>query len=233
MSDFFREIYQRRADDYDVLVSVEDYRGNILAALQELAVFDGATIVECGAGTGRLTRLLSLIAARVHAFDHAAPMLAVGLQRMQETGMVNWSLAAADNRALPLPADCADVAVEGWSFGHAVGWYPERWQAEVSAMLAEMRRVLRPGGMAILFETLGTGQRRPAPPTPGLAELYAWLEHEQGFSHRWLRTDYQFESVEQAERLTRFFFGDDLADNVAAQQQIVLPECTGLWWRVY
>lgn len=233
MSDFFRDIYNRRAEDYDALVSFEDYRGNILAALQNLDAFSGATVAEFGAGTGRLTRLLSLITGQVHAFDSAPHMLAVGIDRMQQTGMTNWTLSAADNRALPLPAACVDVAVEGWSFGHAVGWYPERWQIEVESMLNEMQRVLRPGGMAVLFETLGTGQRRPTPPTPGLAELYAWLENAQGFHHRWLRTDYQFESVEQAEHLTRFFFGDALADSVIQQQQIIVPECTGLWWRVY
>jgi dihydroorotase len=35
--------------------------------------------------------------------------------------------------------------------------------------------------------------------------------------------------VEQAEQLTRFFFGDDLADKVAEQKLSHLPECAGVW----
>ncbi|GEM_PF-6658666 len=29
----------------------------------------------------------------------------------------------------------------------------------------------------------------------------------------------------------RFFFGDDLADRILRDRLIILPECTGIWWR--
>jgi hypothetical protein len=51
-----------------------------------------------------------------------------------------------------------------------------------------------------------------------------------GFSHKWIRTDYEFESVEQAVELTRFFFGEQLADDVHAQKLTRVPECAGIWW---
>ena len=34
-----------------------------------------------------------------------------------------------------------------------------------------------------------------------------------------------------AEQLTRFFFGDEMADEVVRQNWVVLPECTGVWWK--
>jgi hypothetical protein len=47
----------------------------------------------------------------------------------------------------------------------------------------------------------------------------------------WVRTDYQFHSVEEAESLTRFFFGHQLADQIANDKITLLPECTGIWYR--
>jgi hypothetical protein len=56
------------------------------------------------------------------------------------------------------------------------------------------------------------------------------LEQAHGFSRTWIRTDYRFASLPEAEDLTRFFFGDGLADRVADEALVVLPECTGIWW---
>jgi hypothetical protein len=33
--------------------------------------------------------------------------------------------------------------------------------------------------------------------------------------------------------LTRFFFGDALADRVRRENLVSLPESTGIWWRKY
>jgi ubiquinone/menaquinone biosynthesis C-methylase UbiE len=94
-----------------------------------------------------------------------------------------------------------------------------------------MMRVLKPGGTAIILETMTTGSETPAPPNERLAAYYAWLENEQGFSYKWIRTDYQFASVQEADELTRFFFGDELADRIVREGITILPECTGIWWK--
>ena len=94
-----------------------------------------------------------------------------------------------------------------------------------------MLRLLRPGGTAIMLETLGTGNETPAPPNEGLAQFYAMLEDEYGFARTALRTDYQFESPAEGQALLRFFFGDELADRIVAEQLTILPECTGIWSR--
>ncbi|MCF2938092.1 methyltransferase type 11 [Paenibacillus alkaliterrae] len=92
-----------------------------------------------------------------------------------------------------------------------------------------MMRVLRPGGMIIIFETMGTGYETPNPPE-FLKPYYDELVQEYGFSHKWIRTDYQFDNTLQAEQLTRFFFSDELADRVASRKLVQLPECAGVWW---
>jgi hypothetical protein len=61
-----------------------------------------------------------------------------------------------------------------------------------------------------------------------LAVYYTLLE-DMGFSSTWIRTDYQFKSVQEAAELTGFFFGEELADRVAREKLVILPECTGIW----
>jgi len=233
MDEHFQVIYTSKAAQYDALVSAEDYQGNILPALTEIRPLNDLEVVELGAGTGRLTRLLAPHVESIRAYDLARHMLEQAYTTLQVCGSQNWSLAVADNRALPEAANTADLVIEGWSFGHAVGWYPATWRVEIGRMLDEMARILRPGGTAILLETLGTGSETPAPPTPELAEFYEWLVVEHGFDHTWVRTDYQFSTVPEADELTRFFFGDALADRLVRDQLLILPECTGIWWKQF
>jgi ubiquinone/menaquinone biosynthesis C-methylase UbiE len=110
-----------------------------------------------------------------------------------------------------------------------VVWNEGTWESELAKGLAEMRRILRPGGSIIILETLGTGHVTPKPPD-NLVDYYSFLEH-QGFSASWIRTDYRFESLEEAEEIVRFFFGEAMVDEIANDGSITLPECTGIWWR--
>ena len=92
-----------------------------------------------------------------------------------------------------------------------------------------MKRVLRRARPIVLFESLGTGHVSPFQ-LPHLMNFYPWLD-EVGFQKTWIRTDYKFESLEQAEGLARFFFGDEMGDNVVKNNWVILPECTGVWWK--
>lgn len=212
------------------MVFREDYQGNLLDALREIHPLHNAQVVEFGAGTGRLTRLLLLHVALICAFDQSAAMLNVAHRTLTPLGE-HWRLAVADNANLPVSDNSADVAIEGWSFGHVTGWHRDRWQTVLDSYLAEMRRVVKPGGAMILIETMGTGRESPQPPNDALAEMYAYLQTIHQFAYRWIRTDYLFESVQEADQLTRFFFGDDLAERVIREGLTILPECTGIWWK--
>mgnify|MGYP006294631853 CR=1 FL=1 len=231
----YQHIYRTQADRYDRLVAREDCQGHLWPALTRVQPFAGRTVVELGAGTGRLTALLAPVARTVYAFDISAHMLHNARQRLSLLGRLsragrrNHHLAVADNRRLPLADGLADVTLAGWSLGHFTAWCPETWRPEIGAALAEMRRVTRPGGTLVLIETLGTGHTTPCPPSAGLAEFYRLLEQEWGWTATWVRTDYCFESLAEAETLTRFFFGDAPAERVVQEGWVVLPECTGIW----
>ncbi|MFQ5943256.1 MAG: class I SAM-dependent methyltransferase [Anaerolineales bacterium] len=222
-----REIYAQHADQYELLVSREDHESNIPRALDGITSFDAKDVVELGAGTGRLARLLAPAAKSVHAFDASPNMLQVAAAKLQGDGSRNWSVAAADHRSVPLAAQSADVVISGWSVVYLVVWHMDTWKHELARGLAEMRRILRPGGRIIILETLGTGHASPQPPD-NLLDYYSFLEQE-GFASSWIRTDYRFESSKEAEHIVSFFFGEEMVSELIVDGSITLPECTGIW----
>jgi ubiquinone/menaquinone biosynthesis C-methylase UbiE len=229
MTDFYKAIYSSQADKYDRMVAHEDFQGNISRALESVRPLKGLEVIELGAGTGRLTRLIAPQAKRIWAFDISRHMLSAAASRLTAAGLGHWATAVADNRRLPVPPAAADLVIAGWTLGHSVGWHPLSWQDEIGRALAEMKRVARPSGARVILETLGTGRETPRPPSAGLAAFYTWLETEHGFHRDWIRTDYLFDSPVQAAGLTRFFFGDELADRILEERITLLPECTGVW----
>ena len=224
-----REVYQHHPEEYDSLVGYEDAAGNLLPALRALAPLAGAEVVECGAGTGRVTALLAPQVKSILAFDLAAPMLEVARRKL--AAHANCTFAVADNACLPAQSASADLSVAGWTYGHQTVWDEAGWRAPIEQALAEMHRVLRPGGVSVVIETLGTGHESPFEPPLQLGRYYNFLEQDLGFLRTWVRTDYLFPSVEEGERLVRFFFGEERARRFAARGLPSLPECTGLWSR--
>jgi len=225
----YQDIYQHHADRYDVLVSHEDHEGNLARAFDEVVPGVALEVVETGAGTGRLTRLFAPRARRVHAFDGAAAMIDVARRAFVDVPHVHCGVARHD--ALPLHGIEADVALEGWAFGHAVAWNPEGWRDDVRAWVAELERSLRPGGTVLLIETMGTGVATPFLGGHSLEPFHDFVVTTLGFSHRMVRTDYAFDTVEQAAQTLGFFFGERMASKVRDQDWRVVPECTAVYWR--
>jgi ubiquinone/menaquinone biosynthesis C-methylase UbiE len=223
------EIYRSQAEQYEALVSREDTCGNLLPAIQAILPVEGIDVVELGAGTGRLTCLLAPLVASIHAYDISQHMLDLAAEKLEASGLHNWKISVSDHRRVPLQDGAADLVISGWSVCYIVVDHPETWRTELGKVMAEVRRLLRPGGTILLIETLGTGFETPHPPEH-LLEYYAWLK-EQGFQQTWIRTDYRFESLEKARELAEFFFGKEMLVKIAETgDEITLPECTGLWW---
>jgi len=223
------EIYKTEGDKYEALIAREDYQGNILLALREITSLEDRVVYDLGAGTGRLACLLAPQVKHVRAFDISEEMLRVCREKLTASGLVNWRVDVADHRQLPVDDQSADLVVSGWSVAYLAVWNPESWRAELEKWLGEMKRILRPNSHIVLFESLGTGNESPIK-LEHLKDYYPWLD-EAGFQHKWIRTDYKFESLDEAEYLSRFFFGDELGDKVKENKWVILPECTGMWWR--
>jgi ubiquinone/menaquinone biosynthesis C-methylase UbiE len=229
MTDHFADIYQNKAVQYEKMVSREDYQGQIAAAIQQVRDLTGLDVIDSGAGTGRLACLFAPVTRSMAAFDTSAAMLEVATQRLTASGLSNWRTEIADHRSLPAEDGSADVVLSGWSVVYTVVWCPDNWRDELGRALAEMQRVLRPGGTIIILETMGTGSETPNPP-PDLLDYFQYLE-AQGFTSSWFRTDYKFASLAEARELIVFFFGEDMMRFVQAGEAVILPECTGMWWK--
>lgn len=135
--------YQRAAEVYES--SRPSYPLAALAALADaLPLEAGRTVVDLGAGTGKFTRLLALTGAEVLAVEPVKEMR----ERLAEL-LPGVAVNAGTAETTGLPDGCADavVAAQSWH------WFEE------SAALAEVERLLRPGGaLALVWSTFDTSE---------------------------------------------------------------------------
>jgi ubiquinone/menaquinone biosynthesis C-methylase UbiE len=174
--------------------------------------------------------LFNKIPEKIAAIDLNYPMLLEHKKQRDKVGGY-WPLANADMRWLPFAENCADVITAGWAIGHLRAWFAEDWQNQIGKILREMQRLVVKGGTLIIMETLSTGSLTAQPPTPELAELYAWFENKWGFTRKEISTDYLYSSVEEAVKKTEFFFGSEMAEQIRLNQWARLPEWTGIWYK--
>lgn len=112
----------------------------VLDALRTLEVpLRGARVLDAGAGTGRLTRLLADAGADVTALDPATSMVAA----LRADGAASGVLQARLGEPLPFPDATFDLAVAL----RVLKWVPDDEHAR-----RELARVVRPGGAVLLEE---------------------------------------------------------------------------------
>lgn len=143
------EMFDRVAPRYDALNRILSAGRD--AGWRRRAVFlarlgPGEVALDAGVGTGDLSFGLldaSDADARVVGIDLSAAMLAGALRRAEEHVETRFAPALANAERLPF-ADAAFVRV--------VAGFAVRNFGDLGAGLREMRRVLRPGGRAVILE---------------------------------------------------------------------------------
>ncbi len=226
-----KEIYSSEAQNYHALVGREDYQDNLLPAILAVDPLRGKDIIELGAGTGRISCQVAPFARRLVASDISFHMLGFGKARLTGLGLDNWFLTLESHVALPFLNAVADVVIAGWSFCYAAIDAGANWQMGLEKALSGAARILRPGGKLILIESLGTGFETPHRPEV-LVNYLDYLDNHD-FLSTWIRTDYRFKDVEEARTLTTFFFGEDPMPMWEGKGGVIVPECTGLWWKSF
>ncbi len=224
------EIYRHEPRTYDLLISREDYQGNITKTLAAIRDFHDLDIADIGAGTGRLSSILVSMARSLVLTDSSKPMLTVAEEKLVKLGFTNFRTHICDFIEIPAEDASLDAVVEGWALCSAA-LRSDSWEGILRDSLKEMERVLRKNGTIVLFETLGTGQEHPVPPNERFAALYDSLRQDHGFEQTSIRTDYAFTSLEEKERLLSFFFDQEMLDAGVKNESLIYPECTGVWWR--
>lgn len=145
MKDSAKKIFGERSERYaglDILSQERYYRPLFDLA----AVKPGERVLDLAAGTGLLAIMLSRIAASVVAQDVTPEMLAIAEANFREAGRDNITVVEADATELPFGDGSFDLVTCRLAFHH----FPEP-----DRTLAELRRVLAPGGRLVLEDVFG------------------------------------------------------------------------------
>lgn len=120
-------------------------RGWRRAAVRALGDIKGKSVLDVAAGSGDLAlAVLAAGAARVTAIDVSAAMLDAAATKAGRRGCLERIvLARAAAEALPFAADSFDAVCAGFGARNFAG---------LEKGLAEMRRVLKPGGRSVVLE---------------------------------------------------------------------------------
>ncbi len=124
------------------------------------AVSSSDRVVDIGCGPGNAVRAAAGRGARVVGVDPSSLMLGVARLATRDRPGITWLQGSAEH--LPLPEQSATVV---WSVATVHHW------ADVAAGLAEVRRVLAPGGRFFAIE------RRVRPGATGLAS-HGWTDQQ-------------------------------------------------------
>ncbi len=137
-----QEFFDRHARQWDdlarTLLPVTEYRERLLAAVPL-----GKRLVEIGFGAGGLLPDLAARSASVVGVDHSPAMLEEARRRLTLSGLEGIDLRLGEMTHLPLPDRSADCAVLNMVLHHA---------PDPPAVLAEIKRVLVPGGLLLLAD---------------------------------------------------------------------------------
>ena len=159
-----RRAFDKAADTYDAVAALQNEVGDRLVERLDYIRLQPRRILDLGAGTGLFTAALlkRYRKADVVALDIAERML----QRVQARG--GWfrkpQCVCADAETLPFADDSFDFIFSNLML---------QWCTDLESTLAELRRVLAPGGL-LMFTTFG-------PDT--LMELRASWEAVDGYTH--------------------------------------------------
>jgi SAM-dependent methyltransferase len=100
----------------------------------------GQQVLDLGTGTGTVARALAAAGCGVLGVDPSEGQLEAARALAASAGLVSCRFAVGTGEALPAPDGSVDVVVASQCW----------WYVEEEAALAEVRRVLRPGGWFVL-----------------------------------------------------------------------------------
>lgn len=215
-------------DVYEVENLGVDRAGVIESAMAALHPFEGADLVDVGCGSGfHLPRFVDLGCASVVGVEPYPPLVELAQERVK--GLPTARVVEGVAQALPLADDSVDIAHARWAYFFGAGAEPG---------LAELERVLRPGGTAYVIDndatrsTFGRWFSRAYPSYDPLAVERFWSR--QGWSRERLTIEWTFDSRADFEDVVRIEFPETAAEGILAEHEgTTVDYAVSLWHRRY
>lgn len=222
------------AETYELENRSVDPDGAIWAAMSAVQSWDGARVLDLGCGTGFHLPLLAEMVGRrgrVLGVEPHPPLVASAGRRLAalpDLG-VRAGVVAACAQELPLPDDSVDVVHNRWAYFFGPGCEPG---------LAELERVVAPGGVALLVDndatrsTFGAWFRRAWPTYDPEAVQRFW--DRRGFTTVPVDMRWQTDSRADLERLVRLEYPEAMADELlAGHEGCSVDYAVALRWKRY
>lgn len=209
-----------------------DPDGVIEAAMRRIRSWAGARVLDVGCGSGFHLPRFAAEAARVVGVEPHPPLLDLARRRvrgLRTAEGVQVEVRSGTAQALPVPDASVEVAHARWAYFFGPGCEPG---------LAELRRVMRRGGVAFVIDndatrsTFGGWFRRGLPSYDPVEVEQFWSA--QGFSREPL--DIRWEQPDRAtfEAVVRIEFPPELADELLAEHPgRTVDYAVNLFWREY
>ena len=137
------ESFRRQGADWDEMRALDLPAAAVEAALLRLVPEQADALLDIGTGTGRVLELLGPRISQGVGVDASKAMLALARARLARAGLSHCSVRLADMYRLPLADASFDIAVMQMVLHYA---------EEPQGALAEVARVLRPGGQLIVID---------------------------------------------------------------------------------
>lgn len=213
-------------DVYELENRGVDRAGLVESAMAEHHPFEGADLLDVGCGSGfHLPRFLALGCASVVGVEPHPPLVSLARQRV--SGMPGVRVEEGVAQALPLADDSVDIVHARWAYFFGAGCEPG---------LAEVARVLRPGGTAYVIDndatrsTFGRWFARAYPGYDALAVQRFWTR--QGWHRHPLTITWEHDSREDFEAVVRIEFPETAAEGILAEHEgTSVDYAVNLWWR--
>lgn len=209
---------------YEIENRAVDRAGAITALMQSLAPWEGRDLLDIGCGTGFHLPYFASTARSVVGVEPHPPLAALAAQRV--SGMPSVSVREEGAASIGVPDASFDVAHARWSYFFGPGSEPG---------LAELDRVMRPGGAAFVIDndatrsTFGRWFSRAYPSYDPLAVERFWAR--QGWSRERLTIEWGFESREDFESVVRIEFPETAAEGILAEHPgLAVDYAVSLWW---
>ncbi|MBW3084800.1 2-methoxy-6-polyprenyl-1,4-benzoquinol methylase, mitochondrial [Austwickia sp. TVS 96-490-7B] len=224
---------------YEIENQAVDPDGLILAAIQRLHPLAGQDVLDLGCGTGyHLPIFANLVGTHgsVTGVEPHPPLIAAARRRLiahqdddrEGPGPVVHVLPGSAQH-IPLPDHSIDLVHARWAYFFGPGCEPG---------LAEIARVLRPGGTAIIIDndattsTFGTWFRRAMPHYDPLAVDRFW--RRRGYTAERLLIRWQMADRADFEAVVRIEFAPAIAQELLASHPgRDIDYAVNLWWSRY